>query len=631
MILSCNKVCKSYGATDILKDVTFLVNEKEKVGVIGVNGAGKSTLFKMILNEISKDSGEISFKKNISIGYLAQNFESDTMDTIFDVALSAFEDLIKLEQDLNDIQYAITNDPTNKRLIERYDVLNHEFSQNDGYMYKSIAKGVLIGLGFTEDELTRRFNTLSGGEKTRVLLGKILISNNDILLLDEPTNHLDIAGIEWLEAYLKNYRKAILIISHDRYFLDNVIDKVVEIENTKCEIYNGNYTTYSIQKEINREIQLTHYINQQKEVARQEEIIRTFRSYATERAIKRAKSKEKLLAKMELVEAPLNLPSTMSLNIKPSIQSGNDVIKVSELKKGYDGEAPLFSDLNFQIYREDKIAVIGDNGAGKSTLIKIITGKVKEDFGVVNFGVNVNIAYYDQEHQDLSEHKTIFEEISDFNPRLNNQEIRNALATFVFTGDDVLKKISTLSGGEKGRVALCKLMLSNANCLILDEPTNHLDMFSKEVLENAINNYTGTIIYISHDRYFINNTATKIFQLSNKTLNIYEGNYDNFIEKSRLFSENSVNYTSYAKKSNSKEDFLKQKEEQASQRKALRQLENCENRIEELEFLINECDVELAKKEVYTNSSLTQEIFVKKTEYSNELENLYEEWEKLQG
>ncbi len=630
MILACNKICKSFGVTEILKDITFNINDTEKVAIVGVNGAGKSTLFKIILNEISKDSGEVSFKKNASIGYLAQNFVSNTDDTVYDITLSAFEDLIKLEENLKEVQYALANDPTNQKLIDKYDSYNHEFSQNDGYMYKSIAKGALIGLGFSEEDLTRTFSTLSGGEKTRVLLAKILISNHDILLLDEPTNHLDIAGIEWLENYLKAYKKAILIISHDRYFLDNVVSKVIEVENTKCEVYNGNYTDYSVQKEINREIQLSHYINQQKEVARQEEIIRTFRSYATEKAIKRAKSKEKLLAKMELVEAPLNIPSTISLSIKPSIQSGNDVLFATDLKKEFIEGSPLFENVDFKIYREDKIALIGGNGTGKSTMVKIIMELIPQTFGELKFGTNVNVAYYDQEHQDLSLHKTIFEEISDFNPRLTNQEIRNALASFVFTGDEVFKKIETLSGGEKGRVALCKLMLSSSNLLILDEPTNHLDMFSKEILENAINNYTGTIFYISHDRYFINNTATKIFELKNRKLNFFEGNYDNFLEKSRQIQDNSVEYTSYKEISNSKNDFLKQKEEQANLRKKSKRIENCEQKIYDLESLIDECDNQLSQEEVYSNLTLTQEIYAKKTSYSEELDRLYKEWEDLQ-
>ncbi len=630
MILACNKICKSFGVTEILKDITFNINETEKVAIVGVNGAGKSTLFKIILNEISKDSGEVSFKKNASIGYLAQNFVSNTDDTVYDIALSAFQTLIELEESLKEVQYALANDPTNEKLIEKYDTYNHEFSQKDGYMYKSIAKGALIGLGFSEEDLTRTFKSLSGGEKTRVLLAKILISNHDILLLDEPTNHLDIAGIEWLENYLKAYKKAILIISHDRYFLDNVVSKVIEVENQRCEVYNGNYTDFSVQKEINREIQLSHYINQQKEVARQEEIIRTFRSYATEKAIKRAKSKEKLLAKMELVEAPLSIPTTISLSIKPSIQSGNDVLFAEGLKKEFIEDSPLFEDVSFKIYREDKVALIGGNGTGKSTMVKIIMDLLPQNAGTLTFGTNVNVAYYDQEHQDLSDHKTIFEEISDFNPRLTNQEIRNALASFVFTGDEVFKKIGTLSGGEKGRVALCKLMLSTSNFLILDEPTNHLDMFSKEILENAINNYTGTIFYISHDRYFINNTATKIFELKNKKLNFFEGNYDNFLEKSRHIQDNSVEYTSYKEISSSKNDFLKQKEEQANLRKKSKRIETCELKIYELESLIKECDEELSKEEVYSNLTLTQEIYTKKTNYSEELEKLYIEWEELQ-
>ncbi len=630
MILSCNKVNKSFGVTDILKDITFLINETDKVALVGVNGAGKSTLFKIILGEISKDSGDISLAKGATLGYLAQNFETDLSNTIYDVALSSFEDLILLEEELANLSLEIANNPEDKKLIEKYDKTSTEFSNKDGYIYKSLAKGALIGLGFSEEDLQRKFNTLSGGEKTRVLLAKLLISKHDILLLDEPTNHLDISAIEWLENYLKNYKKAIIIISHDRYFLDKIVTKVIEIENCYSTLYHGNFTDFSVQKEINRELQLSRYIEQQKEVARQQEIIRTFRSYATEKAIKRAKSREKLLAKMELVEPPMSAPTNMSLEISPQIQSGFEVLQCKDLRKSFDDNEPLFENASFDIFRGDVIALIGANGAGKSTLINIITEKIKSDFGEISLGTNVNIAYYDQENQNLSEHKTIFEEISDYNPRLTNQEIRNSLARFVFVGDEIYKKIGNLSGGEKGRVSLCKLMLSSANLLILDEPTNHLDMFSKEILENAVNSYGGTVLYISHDRYFINNTATKIIELKNKKLNFFEGSYDNYIEKTRFILEDSVSYKDSKEISSNKVNYLKQKEEQAKFRKQKKALENCEKSIESLEQLILECDEELAKEEVYTNSVLTREFFDKKTSYTKDLEKLYSLWEELQ-
>ncbi len=630
MILSCNKVCKAFGVTDILKNVTFTMNEKDKIALVGVNGAGKSTLFKIILDELSKDSGEISLKKGATLGYLAQHYRADSNDTIFDVALSAFEELISLEKTLLDLNYEIAENPEKVSLIEKYDKLNTEFSNKDGYIYKSLAKGALIGLGFTEEEFSRTFNTLSGGEKTRVLLAKLLISNHDLLLLDEPTNHLDIEAIEWLENYLKNYKKAIIIISHDRYFLDNIVTKVIEIENCYSKLYYGNYTEFSVQKEIDRELQLSAYIQQQKEVAKQEEIIRTFRSYATEKAMKRAKAREKLLSKMDLVEPPMSIPSTMSLAITPQIQSGFEVLEGKNLSKSYDNKDFLFENVNFNIYRGDVIAFIGANGAGKSTLINIITKKLEANSGDITLGTNVNIAYYDQENQNLSDHKTIFEEISDFNPRLTNQEIRNTLARFIFTGDDVYKKISSLSGGEKGRVSLCKLMLSSANLLILDEPTNHLDMFSKEILEKAIDSYGGTVLYISHDRYFINNTATKIFELKNKTVNVFEGNYDNYIERTKFIEENTASDTTSKEITSSKSDYLKQKEEQAKLRKQKKALENCESKIETLEQSITECDLELSKEEVYTNPMLAKEFFDKKTLLSEELEEQYELWEQLQ-
>ncbi|MFV0441629.1 MAG: ABC-F family ATP-binding cassette domain-containing protein [Lachnospirales bacterium] len=634
MILACNKICKSYGVTEVLKDVSFNINETDKVALVGVNGAGKSTLFKIILNEISKDSGDVTFKKGSTLGYLAQNYEINSTETILDVVLFAYKELIEIEKSLNQLQFDISENPDDYSLIEKYDNLSIEYANNKGYVYKSLAKGALIGLGFEESELNRNFSTLSGGEKTRVLLAKLLVSNNDILLLDEPTNHLDIKAIQWLENYLKSYNKAVFIISHDRFFLDNIVDKVIEIEHHKAKIYNGNYTDFSVQKEIDREIQLSAFIQQQKEIKRQEEIIRTFRSYATEKAIKRAKSKEKLLAKMNLVEAPLSLPKTMSLSIVPSVQSGNDVLQASNLSKSFEVDKPLFENQSFNIFREDKIAIIGDNGTGKSTLIKIITGDLTSDCGDVKLGTNVNIGYFDQENQNLSEHKTIFEEISDFNPKLTNQEIRNHLATFVFTGDEVNKKIGSLSGGEKGRVSLCKLMLSSANLLILDEPTNNLDMFSKEILESAINNYLGTIIYISHDRYFINNTATKIFELKDKKITIFNGDYDEFIEFSNannsITSNGTDNYGENKEISLGKEAFLKQKEEQARIRKAKNDIAKIETKIMELEEEILQCDTELSKEDVYTNASLSQEIYNKKKVFTDELNDLYTKWENLQ-
>ncbi len=632
MILSCNKIKKNYGAETILDDVTFNLEDNEKMAIVGVNGAGKTTLFKILIGEISKDGGDFSFAKNSNIGYIAQINKLIIDKSVYDVVLEAFNELIDLEQQLNELQYKINMATENEsiHLADKYSKLNEKYVTDGGYLYKSLVKGALIGLGFTEDDFSRNYNTLSGGEKTRVHLAKLLVSNNDILLLDEPTNHLDIKAIQWLENYLKNYKKAVVIISHDRYFLDNIVTKIIEIEHKKSKVYNGNFTDYSVQKEINREIELAKYLNQQKEKVRQEEVIRTLKSYNREKSVKRARSREKALSKMELLDKPLEAPSTMKFEITPLIQSGNDVLQCIKLKKSYENDDTLFINVDFNVYRGDKIAVIGDNGAGKSTLIKIITNQIEATSGEVNLGTNVNIGYYDQENTNLDERLTIFEEIHNANPKLTNTEIRNTLATFVFTGDDVHKKIGSLSGGEKGRVSLCKLMLSSANLLILDEPTNHLDMFSKEILENAINCYEGTVIYISHDRYFINNTAQKIFRLHNKNIDIYNGSYDDYIETLEKSNVNVVQYNNIANTNNetisTKLDYKQQKELQAQDRKKKKEFEKLEARIEELEALIIECDEIMATEEVYTNSVLSHEYYDKKVSYENELEAKYELW-----
>lgn len=628
MILSCNDIKKSFGVKNILSNISFNINEKDKVALVGVNGAGKSTLFKIIVGEISKDSGDINIPKNTKIGYFSQNLNLNENNSLFDELLTVFSQIINMEFKLRELEQKMQiykNEELNL-IIKEYDKISTYLSENNSFDYNSRIKGVLKGLGFTEDDFYKEIKFLSGGQKTRVALGKILLEEPDILLLDEPTNHLDIKSIQWLENFLKSYSKALFIISHDRYFLNKIVNKVIELENTKSTIYNGNYSDYAEKKHIAREIMLRHYLNQQKEIKKQEEVIKKLRSYNREKFVKRAESREKLLDKMEKIEKPDNLPAQMRLSLSPKKESGSDVLIVENLSKSFDFN--LFNNISFDIKKGDKVALIGANGIGKTTLIKMIMEKESINNGSIKLGSNVIIGYYDQEQQNLNLDKTIFDEISDTYPNLKNEEIRNALAVFVFTGDDVFKKISTLSGGEKGRVALAKIMLSNANFLILDEPTNHLDMVSKEILEDALKNYTGTCIYISHDRLFINNTATKVMELTKNKMNIYLGNYDYYLEKCEQKEIVSENIKS-KEISDNKMDWKAQKEAQAEARKKENAIKKLEQEIENIENKINEANEKLALEEVYTNPYKSKEIYEEKTKLEEELNILYDKWESL--
>lgn len=628
MILSCNDIKKSFGVKNILSNISFNINEKDRVALVGVNGAGKSTLFKIIVGEISKDSGDINIPKNTKIGYFSQNLNLNENNSLFDELLTVFSQIINMEFKLRELEQKMQiykNEELNL-IIKEYDKVSTYLSENNSFDYNSRIKGVLKGLGFTEDDFYKEIKFLSGGQKTRVALGKILLEEPDILLLDEPTNHLDIKSIQWLENFLKSYSKALFIISHDRYFLNKIVNKVIELENTKSTIYNGNYSDYAEKKHIAREIMLKHYLNQQKEIKKQEEVIKKLRSYNREKFVKRAESREKLLDKMEKIEKPDNLPAQMRLSLSPKKESGNDVLIVENLSKSFDFN--LFNNISFDIKKGDKVALIGANGIGKTTLIKMIMEKTSIDNGSIKLGSNVVIGYYDQEQQNLNLDKTIFNEISDTYPNLKNEEIRNALAVFVFTGDDVFKKISTLSGGEKGRVALAKIMLSNANFLILDEPTNHLDMISKEILEDALKNYTGTCIYISHDRFFINNTATKVIELTKSKMNIYLGNYDYYLEKCEQKEIVSENIKS-KEISDNKMDWKAQKEAQAEARKKENAIKKLEQEIENIESKINEANEKLTLEEVYKNPYKSKEIYEEKTKLEEELNILYDKWESL--
>lgn len=625
MILSCSNIKKSFNENVILENISFKIEKAEKVGIIGVNGAGKSTLFKIIIGEIYADSGEIYMSKDIEIGYFSQNLEIDSNKSIYNELLTVFEDVISQEKQMRELEIEMANAEGEEleNISKTYSSLLQRFEDRNGYEYESRIRGVIKGLGFIAGEFDKPVNQLSGGQKTRVALGKLLLKNPDILLLDEPTNHLDLDSVKWLEDYLRAYTGSIMIISHDRYFIDRIVSTIVEIENSKSTVYNGNYSYYSAKKEVDREIQLKAYISQQKEISRQEEVIRKLKAMNREKFIKRAESREKLLSRVEVLEKPENLPDNMRLIFKLKRESGKDVLDVKEVSKSF-GDNKVFENISFDIQKGEKIALIGANGIGKTTLLKIIMGILEPDRGSVKTGTNVTIGYYDQEHSNLDESSTVFDEIADAYPKLSILEIRNALAAFVFTGEDVFKPVSALSGGEKGRLSLCKIMLSSANFLILDEPTNHLDINSKEILETALRNYEGTCLYISHDRYFINNTAEKVIEMSRDIVDIYLGNYDYYLEKiSEMIKVENGNIVS-VEESSGKTDWKKQKEEQANKRKAEATLKRLETEIEECEIKIEELDKKLESEEVYTNAMLSRQIFEEKSELEGKLLTLYE-------
>lgn len=628
MILGLKDIEKSFGTDEILKKVSFSVEDGEKIALIGVNGAGKSTLFKIITGELSVDSGDIFIPKDAKIGYFSQNLEIDSNKNIYDELLTVFENIISLEQKQRQLEESMDElcEEELEKVLKEYSDISHIIEEKNGYEYESRVKGVIRGLGFTDNEFYQSVSELSGGQKTRVALGKLLLCNPDLLLLDEPTNHLDIPAIQWLEDYLRAYKGSVIIISHDRYFLDKIVSKTVEIENGKSMVYSGNYTFFAKQKEIDREIALKHYISQQKEIKHQQEVIKKLRQFNREKSIKRAESREKALEKMEIIDAPENLPDKMRLILKPEKESGNDVLTLTDVSKGFETKQ-LFNNISFEIKKGERVALVGANGIGKTTLFRIILDNIKADSGEIKLGANVVIGYYDQEHATLNVNKTIFDEISDTYPKLTMLEIRNALAAFVFTGDDVFKPVSALSGGEKGRVALAKIMLSNANFLILDEPTNHLDLNSKEILEKALSQYEGTILYISHDRYFINNTATRILEMTPEGINNYLGNYDFYLEKKIAVKENDK--IQPVMKTVSKNDWKKQKEEQAQQRKKENAIKKLEEEITLCEEKIQQLDNELSKPEIATNASRATELFNEKQELDEKLLLLYEKWEEI--
>ena len=639
MILSCQGICKSFGEKVILNDASFHIEEREKAALIGNNGAGKTTLLRIIMEEISADSGQVVLMKDKKIGYLAQYQEIKGHRTIYEELLSTKQYIIDMEDRMRaaEIQMKHASGEELERLMNSYTRLTHEFELENGYAYKSELMGVLRGLGFTEEDFNKQIETLSGGQKTRVALGKLLISKPDILLLDEPTNHLDMESISWLETYLLNYPGAVFIVSHDRYFLDKVVTKVIEIDAGQVRMYSGNYSAYAEKKAQLRDAQYKAYLNQQREIKHQEAVIVKLKSFNREKSIRRAESREKMLDKIQRIEKPTEVQSQMRLSLEPRVISGNDVLTVEELSKSFP-EQTLFTDISFQIKRGERVALIGNNGTGKTTMLKILNDLIPADSGTFTLGSKVQIGYYDQEHHVLHPEKTIFEEISDTYPTLTETEIRNMLAAFLFTNDDVFKLISSLSGGERGRVSLAKLMLSEANFLILDEPTNHLDIASKEILEEALNSYTGTVLYVSHDRYFINQTATRILELTNQAVVNYIGDYDYYLEKKEELTEKyapiqqteeTTSDEAAPAASEGKLTWQQQKEEQARKRKQEAELKKTEQRIEELETRDREIDETLVLPDVCTNVGRCAELSREKDKIQAELEELYEKWETL--
>ena len=639
MILSCQGISKSFGEKVILNDASFHIEEREKAALIGNNGAGKTTLLRIIMNEISADSGQVVLMKDKKIGYLAQYQDVSGHRTVYEELLTTKQYIIDMEDRMRAIEVQMKNASGEEldRLMNTYTRLTHEFELENGYAYKSELMGVLKGLGFTDEDFAKQVETLSGGQKTRVALGKLLISKPDILLLDEPTNHLDMESISWLETYLLNYPGAVFIVSHDRYFLDKVVTKVIEIDAAQVRMYSGNYSAYAEKKAQLRDAQYKAYLNQQRDIKHQEAVIVKLKSFNREKSIRRAESREKMLGKIQRIEKPTEVQSQMRLSLEPRVVSGNDVLTVEELSKSFP-EQTLFTDISFQIKRGERVALIGNNGTGKTTMLKILNDLIPADSGTFSLGSKVQIGYYDQEHHVLHAEKTIFEEISDTYPTLTETEIRNMLAAFLFTGDDVFKVISSLSGGERGRVSLAKLMLSEANFLILDEPTNHLDIASKEILEEALNSYTGTVFYVSHDRYFINKTATRILELTNQAVVNYIGDYDYYLEKKEELTEKyapvqqetmAVQEAAPATASEGKLTWQQQKEEQARKRKQEAELKKTEQRIEELENRDKEIDETLVLPDVCTNVGRCAELSREKDKIQQELEELYEKWETL--
>lgn len=632
MILSAQNISKTFIVNELLKDVNFIINEKEKVALIGINGAGKTTLFKIITGELLPDSGQILLATGKNLGYLKQNALAESDMTLFQEVYHTNEDLIHIQKELESMEEKIHMHKGDQDNLDQlnidYDKLRQKFEGMDGYQYDSLVKGVLNGLGFKQEDYDKHVAKLSGGQKTRVALAKELIKNPDILMLDEPTNHLDIDAITWLEGFLQSYKGTVLIISHDRFFLDQITNKTIEIEMGRAMVHQGSYTEFMLKKEQLREAQLKHYDQQQKTIKQQEEVIKKLKSFNREKSIKRAESREKMLNKVERLEKPMEIQADMHLQLKPRIESGSDVMTLTDMSKSF-GHLTLFKNLSFEVKRGEHIALIGDNGTGKSTLFKIINNVLDADSGEIHLGANVKIGYYDQEHQLLNPDNNLMEEVSDAYPSLTQGEIRNILASYLFKNDDVFKRVSNLSGGEKGRLTLVKLMLSEANFLILDEPTNHLDLISKEILENALIGYQGTLLFISHDRYFVNRIATKIIHLENQKIETYIGNYDYFTAQRKYRSSfTSANDVSDAI-TETKMNWMEEKAFKAEKRKLETRFESLELTIHDTEEKIESLEQALLQEDVYTDHIKAGEVMLEKDALEDHLTSLYEEWEQV--
>lgn len=633
MLLNVSHIYKSFGEDKVITDATFTVDEGSKVAIVGNNGTGKSTLLKIIIGELPADEGEVTLKKDATFGYLAQYQEDHYGSNILNTVLSAREDLLDMEKRLSEMEDKMSQIDSSEMssFMDSYHKLQHQFDLQGGYTFRSEAIGILKGLGFEGDDLYKSMNELSGGQKTRVSLGRLLASSPDLLLLDEPINHLDLNSIVWLEGYLSSYKGSVIIVAHDRYFLDKIVDHVVDLSYGRTAVYNGNYTAFTKQKEIYMVSYERSYEKQQKEIEHQKAVIEKLQSFNREKSIKRAESRKKLLDKMDVMDAPDKESQGMRLTLEIEKESGKDVLDFSHVTKSYE-DKNIFTDLSFKVHKGDKIAILGDNGTGKTTILKCINGLVPFESGEIKFGANVTVGYYDQEQQGLDDSNTVFSELHNAYPFLTETKVRNALAAFMFTEDDVFKHISELSGGERGRVSLAKLMLSKSNLLILDEPTNHLDMDSKEKLEDALNEYDGTLLYVSHDRYFVNRTANIILELSNGKLTKYLGNYDDYIAKKEQLSMATSfdsNEALAVNESASKLDYKEQKRIEAEKRKLQNQISKIEERIEELENHQAEIEAEFLKPENMTNSAKLNELTAEQNQIKAELEKLYSQWEEL--
>lgn len=627
MILNCSNITKSFLDNTIIKNGSFHIEEGEKAAITGPNGAGKSTLLKIITGNLPADEGIVTISQDAKLGYLAQHQDISSDKTVYEEVFSTKQDIVEMEMQLRRLEHEMKQKEGDalEEILQKYTLLNHNFESENGYAIRSEVTGVIKGLGFSDEDFNKPVNKLSGGQKTRVFLCKLLLCKPDILILDEPTNHLDLPSVSWLEGYIKNYPKSVIIVSHDRYFLDKTVTKIIEIDHSVISVFKGNYSDYSVKKAALKDAQMKAYINNRREIKHQQEVIDKLRQFNREKSIKRAESREKMLSRIELIDKPLEDSAGMRIKLEPEIISGNDVLSVTGLTKSF-GNNLLFSDIDFEIRRGERVALIGGNGTGKTTILRIINGLLEADSGTVKLGTNVECGYYDQEHHVLDMNKTIFEEIQDTYPDMNNTKVRNVLASFLFTNDDVFKRIGELSGGERGRVLLAKLMLSNANFLLLDEPTNHLDMVSKEILEDALNRYTGTCFFVSHDRYFINSVATRVLDLRNNTITNYQGNYDYYLEKCQLADTPTSAKTGI---SASKEDRRLQKDEQREERRRRNEIEKCEQRIAQIDEEIAQIDKSLTLEEVYTDVKKLTELGEKKSALEAEQNELYEKWDSL--